>query len=429
MLKRITDLRADINQKKTRMKGIVDAAEVAKRSLTKEERDEWTKLEGEITELRSELEILEKQDKENRAASTVVDAPNVITEKKDISNFSMLRAFHLMSENKPLDGAEKEVHDIGVSEARKSNITPQGFCVPSYIPTEKRGQTSTGTTSVTGDQGGFTVPTVISGFIEALWAKNFLSEVGATRLAGLQGNLSVPVQSTKPSASAMTEIEQLTDTEILFTDVDLSPNRRGITVPLSKLILIQSSLDMQALVMENMRKALSLYMDSDAITAILAAITSGNANLKALGAAGAVPTYEDFVELETIVANNNADKGALKYLTNSKVRGKAKVTQKFAGTSGDPIWEKGSEVNGYGAVVSNNVPSNLTKGASSGICSAIVFGDFSSVLVGMWGGMDFVVDPYTLAKKHSIQVTANMFWDVEVGRALSFAGIKDALQS
>jgi predicted phage gp36 major capsid-like protein len=179
--------------------------------------------------------------------------------------------------------------------------------------------------------------------------------------------------------------------------------------------------------MENIRKALDYKLNIDAITAILAAITSGNANLLALGAAGAIAEYPDFVQLETIVANNNAEKNGMKYLTNTKVRGKAKVTQRFSSTNGDPIWEKGNEINGYPVVVANTVPSNLTKGAASGVCSAIVFGNFSDCYVGMWGGMDFVVDPYTLAKKHSVQVTANMFWDVEIARALSFAGIKDAL--
>ena len=47
--------------------------------------------------------------------------------------------------------------------------------------------------------------------------------------------------------------------------------------------------------------------------------------------------------------------------------------------------------------------------------------------MGIWGGVDFVVDIYTLAKKGEVAITANMFWDVEVARAKAFAGIKDAL--
>jgi HK97 family phage major capsid protein len=386
-----------------------------------------TNLKNDLVTIRQEITDLEEQDRINRAQATTVEVPNVITEKKDLSGFSIMRGLRLMYEGKDLDGAEKEVHQIAVEEARANGIAIQGFAVPAFVPKEKRGQTVTGQTSATGDQGGLAVATEINSLIEALWEKNFLSEVGATRLAGLVGNQKFLVESTKVTAQEKTEIAELTDDEVLFDDIDMSPNRRGVSVPVSKQSIIQMSIDVQNLVMNSIRKALNKKLNQDAYTALAAAIVSGNGNLLALGASGAVAEWPDFVQLETIVANNNAEKVGMKYLTNTKVRGKAKTTQKFSTTNGDPIWEKGNEVNGYPAVVSNIIPSNLTKGASAGICSAILFGNFEDLYVGMWGGMDFVIDPYTLKKKHSIEITANMFWDVEIARALSFAGIKDAL--
>lgn len=421
-MKKITDLKSDIASKEARMKAIFDKAELEKRSRTTEEATEWANLKNELVTMRQELADLEEQDKINRAAAKPVETPAVHTEKKDLSNFSLIRGLALLSENKPLDGAEAEVHAEAVKEARESGIAIQGFGVPAFV--QKRGQSATGQTSATGDQGGVAVATEVNSLIQALWDNNFLSRVGATRLTGLVGNQTFPVQSTKPAATSRTEIQALSDTEILFGSISMSPNRRGVTIPISKQLLIQSSFDVQALVINQIRMALDLYLETDAITAILAAITGSN--LVALGTNGVAPTYVDMVGLETIVAAANADKD-LKYLTNSKVRGKLKLTQKFASTNGDPVWEKGNEVNGYPAVSSNIVPSNLTKGSASGICSAIVLGNFKDVYVGMWGGADFVVDPYTLAKSHSVQITANMFWDVEVARAASFAGIKDAL--
>jgi HK97 family phage major capsid protein len=130
--------------------------------------------------------------------------------------------------------------------------------------------------------------------------------------------------------------------------------------------------------------------------------------------------------LESAIANVDADNGNFAYLTNSKVRGKLKLTQKFTGTNGDPVWKDG-QVNDYKAEVSNIIPSTLTKGTASGTASAIIFGNFSDLYVGQWGGVDFVVDPYTLAKQAEVQITANMYWNIMVARAASFAGIKDAL--
>lgn len=425
-MKRITDLRSDIAQKRARMKAIFEKAVAENRSRTAEETTEWGTLKAESEAMETELRDLEEQDRINREQAKPIDAPAVHTEKNKRA-FSIMRGIRLMAEGKSLDGVEAEVHSIGVSELRKSGDSPVGFAVPCFIPEEFRGQTATGTTSATGDQGGDAVPTQVNGLIEALWAKNFLSEVGATRLAGLSGNQDFPVQSSKPAASERTEIQGLSDTEILFDKVSMSPNRRGVTIPISKQIIIQSSFDMQAFVMEQMRRAMDYKLNVDAITALLAAITSGNSNLLELDTNGRIAEWEDFVQLETIVCNNNADKGSMRYLTNSKVRGKAKVTQRFATTNGQPIWEKGNEVNGYPAVVANTVPSDLDKGTSSDVCSAIAFGSFADLYVGMWGGVDFVVDPYTLAKNAQIQLTVNAFWDVEVARAASFAGIKDAL--
>src|SRR5690606_40864048 len=69
----------------------------------------------------------------------------------------------------------------------------------------------------------------------------------------------------------------------------------------------------------------------------------------------------------------------------------------------------------------NLVPSNLVKGNASN-CSALIFGNFSDLFVGMWDGFEFIVDPFTAKRKGQIEVTANTFYDIKVARAASFAG-------
>jgi len=72
------------------------------------------------------------------------------------------------------------------------------------------------------------------------------------------------------------------------------------------------------------------------------------------------------------------------------------------------------------------VPSTLTKG-NSDVCSAIIFGNFADLLIGQWGGMDIVVDPYTQAPSGLVRLVINSWWDVLVKRAASFAAMQDAL--
>jgi HK97 family phage major capsid protein len=428
-LKGVKDQMGVIHRK---MDDIMKKVATEKRNdLTTEEETEYTRLETEFEGLKKHRTRLESQEERNRTMSTPTDTtiqdeiPD--KEKRDFSKFRLLRGLGLLAAGKPLDGIEKEVHDMTSAAARANGITIEGFAVPSSLPgTEKRDQTVTLQTTNPGDQGGVLVATEVGGLIDALWAKNFLSLVGARRLNGLVGNQSFPTVTTKPVAEAVTEIQQLTAQTILFGKVDMAPNRRGATIPVSKQLILQSSIDIEKLVMDLIRKCLDLRLNQDAMTALLAAITAPNGNLLALGTNGATPTYLNMVALETMVAGNDADKDSMKYLLNSKGRGYLKGQQKFSSTNGDPIYEKGNEINGYPAVVSNVVPSNLVKGSASN-ASAIVFGDFSQLYVGMWGGADFVVDPYTLADKGEVKITANMYWDVEVAQALSFAGIKDAL--
>lgn len=206
----------------------------------------------------------------------------------------------------------------------------------------------------------------------------------------------------------------------------MAPNRRGITVPYSLQLLKQTSLSVEAFLRDQFLMAFGAKADVEAITKILAAVTSPVVG----GTDGLAPTWAHIVALETNVAANDADQGSLSYLTNSKVRGKLKTTQKYASTNGQSIWENGSTpLNGYNAVVSNYVPSNLTKGSGSGVgvCSAIAFGNFKDLYVGQWGVIDFVVDPYSKKKTAQIEITANTFWDIEVARAVSFSAMKDAL--
>lgn len=153
-----------------------------------------------------------------------------------------------------------------------------------------------------------------------------------------------------------------------------------------------------------------------------------------LGAQGGAPTWAKIVALESAVSIENADMGALAYLTNSKTRGKLKTTEKFAGTNGQAIWpdvplsDNLGILNGYKAGVSNQVPSDLTKGTTGTALSAILFGNWADVMIGRWGGVaDLLVDPYSQSKKGNTIVTAFSDVDVALRNIESFAAIIDAV--
>ena len=74
--------------------------------------------------------------------------------------------------------------------------------------------------------------------------------------------------------------------------------------------------------------------------------------------------------------------------------------------------------------VTNNVPSNLTKGSGTDL-SALVFGDFSQLIIGMFSSADVLVDPYTNSATGAVRVRVMQEMDLGVRNAQSFAAITD----
>ena len=114
------------------------------------------------------------------------------------------------------------------------------------------------------------------------------------------------------------------------------------------------------------------------------------------------------------------------------MRGTLRKTQEFASTNGKAVWTNGRErgigdVLGYDAHVTNSVPSNLVKGSSGAVCSAVIFGNWADLVIGMWGGLDLMLDPYALATSGGKRVIALQDVDIALRRVASFAAMKDAL--
>lgn len=288
----------------------------------------------------------------------------------------------------------------------------------------------------TATAGGHTVQTdlLASSFIELLVNQMVVMSLGTSMLRDLNGNVAIPRQTGGATAYWLAESGAPTESQQAFDQVTLSPKTVGAFTDYSRQLLLQSSLDVEGFVRMDLARTLALAIDLAAINGSGASnqprgiINTVGIGSVAGGTNGLAPTWDHIVALETAVANPNAAIGALSYLTNTKVRGKLKGTQMFSGTNGIPVWQPGAQpLNGYGAAVSNQVPSNLTKGTSNGVCSAILFGNFADLLIGMWGGLDILVDPYTGGTAGTVRIVGLQSVDVAVRHPESFSAMLDAL--
>jgi HK97 family phage major capsid protein len=286
----------------------------------------------------------------------------------------------------------------------------------------------------TATAGGHLVATdlLASSFIDLLVNQLSVMRMGATMLTGLQGNIAIPRATAGSTGYWVAENGAPTESQQAFDQIALTPKTVGAFVDYSRRMLLQSSISVEAFVRMDIARTIALMIDLGALNG------SGSSNQPrgvmntvgigsvAGGTNGLAPTWDHIVDLESALATVNAPTGSLGYLTNAKVRGRLKKTQQFSGTNGRAVWE-GNELNGYAATVSNQVPSNLTKGSASGVCSAILFGNWSDLIIGMWGGLDIMLDPYTGATAGTRRVVALQDVDVTVRYAQSFAMMADAL--
>jgi HK97 family phage major capsid protein len=145
------------------------------------------------------------------------------------------------------------------------------------------------------------------------------------------------------------------------------------------------------------------------------------------GTNGAAPDWSDIVALEREVAVDNADMGSLAYLSNPKVTAKLKTTKMDTGSGRFVLDPASANLNGYRYEHTTQVPSTLTKGSSSGVCSAIIFGNFNDAIYGLWSGLDVLTDPYTGGTAGTLRIIALQDFDFAVRHAQSFAVMLDAL--
>lgn len=173
----------------------------------------------------------------------------------------------------------------------------------------------------------------------------------------------------------------------------------------------QAAKSIEALIIEDLVEGLGVAID----LAILRGSGLNNQPLGLLNQTG-IPaitfdgpgiTFGKAVDMRTKVATFNAASGALAYLTGVGQAGLAQQTEKFGGT-GKLIWEDG-KVNGYRAEDTNQMPDDTW-----------LFGDFSQIVMGMWGVMDLKVDPYKLAGSDGLVLRVFQDADTSVRRKESF---------
>ena len=415
--------------------------------FTQEQRDRLAAYENELDQLDAKIDRkqteVDRRNKqaalEQRARSTDlrivpdVDRGHSPSEMRDLDRFSLGRALRLASEGRSIeqiDGVEGEMLQEGSAEARASGITPHGngFIVGSVALSRGEQRDHTVGTAI---EGGNTVQTTVGTLLDALMEQLVFNRLGADVNTGLVGNLTVNriVRGTPPAEKS--ENAAADEHSITFEPVTLSPRRLPTYLDISNQLFIQSQeRNLERRITNHVTSEISILMEISYIADILA--TSGIGDI-AGGPNGKLPTYSDIVNIVKLLKVANVNPNQIKYLINSAVESYLMQAPLTVDSGGEPIGDGkilpsgATRLAGRDFETSNVVPSDLDKGTSVDVCSAIIAGDFSGVTIGQWSGIEFLVDPFTQAVNGMRRIHAAVYHDSVVTDPAKLSAMQDAL--
>ena len=363
-----------------------------------------------IEQFRGELLELLGQDRP-------LDDGNIGLSRKEIRQFSLVRAIAALANpgDRRLREAAAFEFEASDAAAQRYGRSAQGLMIPTDVLGVWKRDLNTS------DDNEIVATNLLANeFIDVLRNSASVMQAGARMLPGLVGNVAIP-KKTAASAGGWisTEGGAASESEPTFGTVSLTPKTVGAFTDMTRQLILQSTPAVEALVRDDLTQALALAIDKGALegsgssgqpTGILN--TSGVNKPTAFAAA--VPTFAEMVALETAVAEDNALMGNLAYITDAATYGGLKTKAKDAG-SGMFVLE-GGQANGYNVI--------RTQQATAG---NVYFGNFSDCLIGMWGGLDITVDPYTSSNTGTVRVVALQTVDVALRNPVSFAYNNDTV--
>ena len=336
--------------------------------------------------------------------------------KEEVREFSLVKAIRAMANPADRKAQEEAAFEFECSAeaARQYGKDAQGIMLPAEVLRNwgKRDiNSSDDSTLIAEDYRG-------GDFIDVLRNESSVMQAGATMLRGLQGNVVIPKKTAASSAGWIaTEGAAAGESEFTSGSVTMSPKVIGAFTDATRLLLQQSSLDVENLIRDDLTKSIATAIDLGALAGSgSSGQPTGIANTSGINTttfAAANPTWAEIVAMESAVANDNALNGSLAYICRPADFGTLKTTEKATGTA-QFVVSPDNNMNGYNVIRSNQVTSG-----------DFYFGNFADLLIGMYGGLDITVDPYALSTSGGVRIVALQTVDVAVRHAVSFCKSSD----
>ena len=380
------EIKEAINKATVRAKEIVDLCKVEVREMTEDEEKEFKSLREEIDEKKEELKALEAKLEEYANELPKEEEEEEKVEQKNQRNKEMKK-----------QSLVKELRNAIDNNIKSFTINAE-----------------TRTMQVTGDAGvhDSVIETEIEGILEPLYANSVLSKLGVRWYSGLpKGDVQVPIMG-KGSCGWAGEVSAAGATGNEFTTVLLQPHRLTAYVDISKQLLAQDTIGVEAAIRRDIVNALNDKLEATVLGANAgdatkpAGIFYDTENLQEVSYTN-IDDYAGLCAFEATLDDANIN-GEKKYLMGNTA--KATFRSMIKGTNATGMVLEANQIDGTPMLNTSNVSTKK-----------FVYGDFNYLAIGSWGDIDITVDQYTQAVNGCIRLVINAFFDAKILRPEAFA--------
>lgn len=349
------------------------------------------------------------------------------------TSYSLARAIQRAMDDKPVDGIEgemsKALERIAGREAgaAATGLAARGhaFYAPLFHPVREKRDVTTSTGA-----GALAQSTDYGRFIEAIRTRSLAAAFGAQIIPDLPAGSAafIPRMDTGAVAAFVSEGNAPAESADAVGHVAFHPFAASAFVDISRTLMSTSGGAAEQLVIGDIGRALAVAIDQ-------AAMVGGGANEPTglladpdvptfeVGTNGGPLTWAEIAEIEEALGLLNTDAGRLGWITTPQVRRQLRTTEKVAG-SGIMVWTDDNRIAGYPAGATRQLPSDGTKGTGTGL-SSMIAGNWNDLTVGLFTGVEILIDPYTFSTSGTIRVVGTLIGDAHPRHAESFVKILD----
>ena len=362
---------------------------------------------AELERLANEIRNVDKQLKVKREDQAIAKSAVLAGETSDgataelramSKRFDLGHAVREITQGKRVTGVAAEYTAEAVREASNAGVAVKGqLTIPGKVLRDLGDAGEFGAGSSLTNSPAFVGTGVASG-VEGLSAPTMFERMGGRVLSGLTNNMNIPLVNTSET-NIGSVAEGVAPTSVAGTAVSnktLTPTRYSGYVTITEQLILQGGPVVQQLISGDIIKQINRQIDKDVFLAIMPDDADGDA---------VEFTVANLLAGEASLVNNGVELSNVSIITDTAGHGVIDSAVLVTGVSAALNRDSVSNMSalGYPYYVTDLLPD--TAGTAAGI---MMDANLAGAL-GLYGGLDVVINPYSLDVNHQVRVSVHKY--------------------